>query len=114
MRQVTVHRAHTVPGRPPIQVDVGQEVHVGERDDEWPEFVFVTTPGGSGWVPARHLTMSGNQAVVHTPYDTTELATQIGDILDVVIEDHQSGWLWCRGPNGSEGWVPLRTVGPTP
>jgi hypothetical protein len=59
MKRATVHAAHKVPDRTPIQVYAGQEVAVGERDDEWPEFVFVTTTAGSGWVPARNLTISG-------------------------------------------------------
>ncbi|HEU5265589.1 MAG TPA: SH3 domain-containing protein [Jatrophihabitans sp.] len=44
-----------------------------------------------------------------TPYDTTELPTQRGDVLEVLAEDLASGWLWCRGPGG-EGWVPAKTV----
>lgn len=43
-------------------------------------------------------------------YDTTELPTQVGDVLDVVTEDLQSGWLWCGSDDGRLGWVPVRTV----
>ena len=83
---------------------------VGERDTEWPEFVFVTASHGSGWVPARHLSASSGTAVVTTAYDTTELPTHIGEILEVVTEDLTSGWLWCRSAEGREGWVPVKTV----
>ena len=51
--QVIAHTAYTIPDRSPIRVDAGEEVEVGERDVELPEFVFVTTADGSGWVPAR-------------------------------------------------------------
>ena len=112
MRRVTVHTAHVIPERAPLRVAVGQEVDVGKRDDDWPEFVFVTTESGSGWVPARHLGIEGDRGVVRTPYDTTELPTEVGDVLEVVVEDQQSGWVWCQDPNGDEGWVPLRTVSP--
>jgi hypothetical protein len=111
MKRATVHTAHKVPDRPPIQVQAGQEVAVGERDDEWPEFIFVTTTTGSGWVPTRHLTITGpGRAVVHTAYDTTELPAAVGDTLDVIVEDLQSGWVWCRSRQGDEGWVPVRAL----
>lgn len=102
--------AHAIPDRAPIQLAVGEEVDVGERDCDWPEFAFVTTSRGSGWVPARHLSQASGPAVVEAAYDTTELATRAGEILEVVAEDLPSGWLWCRSGQGGEGWVPLRTV----
>jgi hypothetical protein len=37
-----------IPGRPPIQVVPGQQVQVGQRDTEWPTFVFITTGTGAG------------------------------------------------------------------
>jgi hypothetical protein len=47
---------------------------------------------------------------VHTAYDTTELPTQVGEVLDVLAEDLVSGWLWCRSSIAREGWVPISTV----
>jgi hypothetical protein len=110
MRRVVAKVAHEIPDRSPIRVSVGQRVDVGERDTEWPEFVFVTTLQGSGWVPARHLSAPSESAVVQTEYDTTELPTHVGEVLDVVAEDLASGWLWCRSRGGREGWVPLKTL----
>jgi hypothetical protein len=91
-------------------VDVGDRVNVGERDSEWPAFVFVTTQKGSGWVPERHLDRQGAGAVVTEAYDTTELRTQEGEELEVLDEDLTSGWIWCRAKNGREGWVPQRAL----
>jgi len=102
--------AHAIPGRPPLQLAVGERVLVGDRDSEWPEFVFVTAAHGTGWVPARHLSASSGAGVVQTPYDTTELRTEIGDVLKVVVQDLESGWLWCRSRNGREGLVPAKTL----
>lgn len=85
-------------------------MQVGDRDTEWPEFVFVTAPHGMGWVPARHLSQPTGNAVVQTAYDTTELPTRVGEVLEVVTEGIVSGWLWCHSGNGREGWVPVRTV----
>jgi hypothetical protein len=101
---------HDIPDRPAIRVEIGDRVGVGERDSEWPAFVFVTTERGSGWVPERHLDRQGASAVVLEGYDTTELATGEGEELEVLHEDLASGWLWCRANNGGEGWVPARTL----
>jgi hypothetical protein len=110
MTWVVAHAAHQIPDRPPLRIEVGDEVTVDQRDTEWPEFVFVTAAHGTGWVPHRHLAMTGPTAIVHTAYDTTELPTTAGDALLVVEEDEISGWLWCRSADGREGWVPRRTV----
>jgi hypothetical protein len=99
-----------VPDRPPLRVAAGEEVSVGERDTKWPAFVFVTTPRGAGWVPARHLSRVVGSAVVRAPYDTTELPLRVKDALEVVAEDVDSGWLWCRAEDGRAGWVPINTV----
>lgn len=110
MRRAIARLAHEIPERPPLRLAIGEVVELGERDTEWPEFVFVATPHGSGWVPARHLSQTGSTAEVQVEYDTTELPTEEGDLLEVVHEDTLSGWLWCRSGTGHEGWVPARTV----
>jgi hypothetical protein len=57
---------------------------------------------------ARHLTITGaGRALVQTAYDTTELPSEVGETLDVVVEDLQSGWVWCRSRHGEGGWVPV-------
>ena len=99
---------HEPPARPPLQVAAGERVQVGRRDDEWPAFVFVTAEGGSGWVPARHI----DEGVVVTAYDTTELRAAAGDVVEVVADDVESGWAWCRDVRGGEGWIPHRALGP--
>lgn len=40
-----------IPNRPPLHLAVGEQVQVGQHDTQWPEFVFVTTSHGTGWVP---------------------------------------------------------------
>ncbi len=111
VKNVTARTAHTIPNRPPLNVAVGEQAQVGERDRQWPAFVFVTASHGTGWVPARYLAnqSDGVTASVHTAYDTTELATHIGEVLEVLAEDRESGWLWCRSAAG-QGWVPVSTL----
>ena len=107
---VIATEAHVIPERPPLSLASGDVVMVGRRDSDWPAFVFVTAAEGSGWVPSRYLSAEAGRAVVETSYDTTELATASGDLLEVVDRDDESGWLWCRSADGREGWVPTRTV----
>jgi SH3 domain len=107
---VRARTAHQIPDRPPLRLDVGEEVHAGDRDTEWTAFVFVVAQHGAGWVPARYLSQPSGPAIVRTAYDTTELPTQAGEILEVVAEDPDSGWLWCRSGSGREGWVPVKTL----
>jgi hypothetical protein len=114
MTELRATTGHTIPQRPPIQVHPGQRAEVGERDTEWPAFVFVTTDQGAGWVPERHLDTSSDPAVVVTGYDTTELATTAAEKLTLVERDEPSGWAWVRNAAGQEGWVPMRTVEPMP
>ena len=109
--KLTISRtAHEVPDRRPLQLTVGERVQAGDHDIEWPQFVFVTAAHGTGWVPARHLSQPSGPAVVQTAYDTTELPTRVGEVLEVLAEDVVSGWLWCRSRSGRQGWLPIRTV----
>jgi hypothetical protein len=107
---VVATESHAIPERPPLSLASGDVVTVGRRDGDWPAFVFVTTARGSGWVPSRYLSADTGRAVVVTPYNTTELATSSGEILQVIDRDDESGWLWCRSTDGREGWVPSRSV----
>lgn len=107
MRARTVAE-HEIPVRPPIQLSVGEPVVVGDRDTKWPEFAFVTTSQGSGWVPARYLSSDSGGAVVEVEYNTAELPVAAGDEVTVVERDDESGWWWCRDGDGAEGWVPSR------
>lgn len=106
-------RAHEIPERPPIRLAPGEPVMVGERDNDWPAFVFVTAAAGQGWVPARHLSADTGAAVVEVGYDTTELAVADGQEVTVVARDDESGWWWCRTGGGAEGWVPVSVFGPS-
>jgi len=114
MTRLRATAPHQIPDRPPIQVVPGQHVQVGQRDTEWPAFVFITTGDGSGWVPERHIDTSSDPAAALTRYDTTELATTAGEELTLIERDDPSGWARVRNAAGREGWVPLRTVEPVP
>jgi hypothetical protein len=114
MTRLRATAPHQIPDRPPIQLVPGQQVQVGQRDTEWPAFVFITTGTGAGWVPKRYLDTSSDPAEALTGYDTTELATTAGEELILIERDDPSGWARVRNAAGGEGWVPLRTIEPVP
>jgi hypothetical protein len=100
-------QGHQVPSRPPLVLEKGESVTVGDRHTAWPAFVFVVSPHGEGWVPLRHLTADSGLAVVVERYDTTELALTADQEVLVLDRDDESGWWWCRTDDGSVGWVPM-------
>src|SRR4051812_46201034 len=102
MDRVHATERHVPSERPPIRIALGDSVTVGERDTDWPAFVFVTAESGAGWVPSRYLSGEAGRVDVVVAYDTTELATEVGDLLEVVQRDDESGWLWCRDRGGRE------------
>ena len=112
MDRLRATTAHQISDRPPIQVRPGDEVSVGERDDEWPAFALVTASSwqrlGTGSAPV------GGQRAGDGPrgYDTTELPTAAGDVLSVVERDVEGEWTWCRAADGREGWVPDKKLAP--
>lgn len=112
MWRYVVTADHTIPKRPALVLVPGEVVQVGEQDTQWPAFVFVTAPRGTGWVPSRHIDITGSQGTVRLGYDTTELPASTGECVDVVLDDPESGWSWCRNADGHEGWIPHRVLAP--
>lgn len=101
---------HRIPDRAPLTIWPGDEVSIGERDTEWTAFIFVTGPRGAGWVPARHIDIHGATGTVLTAYNTTELPASDGETVEVLSDDRESGWAWCRNLSGREGWIPHRVL----
>ena len=113
--EARVVRLHRSSPRPPLVVAPGDDLAVGERDDDWPAFVLVTnTSGAQGWVPSRFLELDGDgRATPVRAYNTAELEVDPGQLLTVLEPDLGSGWLWSRDEAGREGWVPARCVEPS-
>lgn len=97
---------------PPLVIRPGEVLEVAEeKSDRWPAFVLVINgKGGRGWVPARYLKPDGERAVATRGYDTTTLNPSEGDLLTVLDEDAESGWLWCRDKDGALGWFAMDSV----
>ncbi len=103
--------------QPPLVMRPGEALEVieAETSERWPAFVLVVNrAGGRGWVPERYLRRQGKTAVAIRAYDTTTLNPSQGDVLTVLEEDRESGWLWCRDSSGREGWFATDSVAPLP
>lgn len=90
----------------PIAFAAGDTVRTGERDREWPAFVWATAADGrAGWAPLDWLRPLGEgRAVALRDYSARELDADEGDALELLHE--LGGWWWARHADGREGWLP--------
>jgi len=95
--------------QPPLVMRPGDGLSVQpDPSGAWPAFVLVVNERGErGWVPRRHLRLLGAKAVATTYYDTRTLNPPVGELLAVIEEDLESGWLWCRDERGNLGWFAI-------
>lgn len=90
----------------PIRFAQGEIVTLGERDTEWPAFVWtVKQDGNAGWAPLDWLKPLGDgRAEALHDYSAQELDADAGD--DIVLDDELGGWWWSRHADGRCGWIP--------
>ena len=102
---MTVVVAAWAASRRAMTLRLGDVVDVGERDDEWPEYLWCTREDGEGWVPEPVLSMRGDgTAVAVRDYSTAELTVEPGD--EVTVIERLASWAWCEDARGRRGWVP--------
>lgn len=101
-----VIRDYRTPYRNPIGFRAGERVRMGERDAEWPAFVWtITADGNAGWAPFDWLRPLGDgHAEALRDYSARELDVDAGDHAELRFE--LGGWWWLRHDDGREGWVP--------
>lgn len=109
MRHARVVVAHRAPDRPAIQVARGEAVILGDRDGDWPQFVWTTiAEGHGGWVPASLFDNEYGPATALSDYDTRELNAAADEILSLHHELAQ--WWWAENSSGAQGWIPARAL----
>ncbi len=109
MQHARVIAAHRAPDRPSIRVAAGDAVSLGERDSDWPQFVWATLAQGlGGWIPAALFDRDSGTATALQDYDTRELSTDIGEI--VTLHYPQEDWWWSENASGESGWIPARAL----
>ncbi|WP_368562498.1 SH3 domain-containing protein [Pseudoxanthomonas sp. UTMC 1351] len=111
MRRARVITAHRAPDRPAIRVASGDTVTLGDRDVDWPHFVWATLASGlGGWIPASMFDAERGLATAINDYDTRELDAEAGEILALHYE--VADWWWAENVLGKTGWVPSRSLEP--
>ena len=98
----------------PLRVRRGDMLRVGREDNEYPGWWWCTSiDAKQGWVPADLLgptVKPGATLKILGDYESTELALQHGDMLEV--QQHHGDWLLVRNADDQTGWVPIACVEP--
>jgi len=97
----------------PIAFEPRDLLKLGKPDNEYPGWVWVTTPDGNqGWAPEQYLAVHENslEASASQSYSAYELDTQVGERLEVLQELNQ--WALVRNSTGNIGWVPVKPLLP--
>lgn len=90
----------------PIRFAQGEIVTLGERDTEWPAFIWATTAdGNAGWAPFDWLKpLHDGHAEALRDYSAQELDVDADG--EVTLLHELGGWWWCERADGRCGWVP--------
>ncbi|MGY0216567.1 SH3 domain-containing protein [Endozoicomonadaceae bacterium StTr2] len=90
----------------PISFRQGEVIKAGREDDEYPGWIWVTTPDANqGWAPIEYLEISESRAVALQDYTARELTVAVGE--KVKIHYSLNGWCWGSNEATESGWVPL-------
>ncbi|MDF9390536.1 hypothetical protein EXZ60_17220 [Vibrio sp. 1151_11] len=95
----------------PFYLKQGDKVALGTIDDEFPNWIFITSSEGEqGWAPVQYIEKieGGSEGILLKDYDNAELNTVIGEKLSVLFELNE--WYRVSRSTGEIGWVPVRSV----
>ena len=113
MQRRRTRSAHRAPAHAPIRVAAGDTVVLGQRDSEWPQYVWATLADGQGgWIPAQLFDAPQGRTTALGDYDTRELDVEAGEWL--TLHHALDEWWWVEDPQGRTGWVPARILEPAP
>ncbi|MFX1309699.1 MAG: SH3 domain-containing protein [Promethearchaeota archaeon] len=97
------------PYTEPLVITKGVFLSIGEKESEWPGWIWCTTKSGkSRWVPENYLKIDGKNGKMMREYIATELSVKVGE--ELIIEEEEAEWFWVRNQQGKSGWVPIRNV----
>lgn len=110
MQRARVVRDYRTQYANPIRFAAGDLVTLGERDTEWPAFIWtVTADGNAGWAPFEWLTPLGDgRAEALRDYSAQELDVDAGD--DIVLHHELGGWWWAENSQHQSGWIPRESI----
>ncbi|ELB2250022.1 hypothetical protein QNZ72_004474 [Vibrio parahaemolyticus] len=110
MEVVTIEK-HVSEYPNPFYLKRGDKVALGKVDDEFPNWVFITSGDDvQGWAPVQYIEkiQGSTEGVLLEDYDNVELNTVIGEKLSVLFELNE--WYRVSRSTGEVGWVPVRSV----
>jgi hypothetical protein len=91
----------------PVAVRAGDAVTVDtlrSKDTDVLGWLWVRGPDGrEGWAPEAWLTGHGDQRVIRRDFNAIELNVVPGETVELLVGE--SGFVWCRKPDGQEGWL---------
>ena len=112
MRIVRVIKAHSPDSSSILTMKVGETLQGERRVTEWSGWLWCTnTLGISGWVPEAYLSIlpeSGKYKAIRN-YTSLELSVEIGQEVTILLEE--ASWGWARTNDGTNGWIPLDSLG---
>jgi hypothetical protein len=110
--QYRVVKAYQSPYPDPILFQAGEQVEIGEKfseDPDWDGWVWCKGEvGQQAWVPLQYLTVKDGNGVFKNSYNALELSVNPGEVLSVYEEIN--GFGMAEKADGSKGWVPLRIL----
>ena len=112
MAKYLVHTAHRSNYPNPIEFRRGERLNLGQRDDEYPGWVWTTTEDGNqGWASLALMDLIDERnAIAQSDYSARELETDPGDRVEVLKQ--LNDWSWVIPQAGEPGWVPSHTLAP--
>ncbi|KOO14340.1 hypothetical protein AKJ18_13605 [Vibrio xuii] len=109
--EVVATRKHVSEYPNPFYLKQGDKVALGAMDDEFPNWIFITSDEGEqGWAPIQYIQKleRSSDGIMLQDYDNAELNTVIGEKLSVLFE--LNAWYRVLRVTGEVGWVPVCSV----
>lgn len=109
--EVVVVEQHVSEYPEPFYLKQGDIVTLGAMDDEFPNWIFITSElGEQGWAPVQYIEKlpQASKGVLRQDYDNFELNTVLGEKLSVLFE--LNSWYRVSRSSNEVGWVPVHTV----
>ncbi len=91
----------------PVAVRAGDTVTVDQKRSKGTDvlgWLWVQGPDGrEGWAPETWLAGDGERRTITRDFNAIELNVAVGEVVELLVGE--SGFVWCRKPDGRQGWL---------